>query len=259
MSRNKDLKDVTFIIPVRIDSIDRLENLIHVSNYVMTNFDTNVLIHEVSAYNNGILKQLLPNEVELAFSEDMDPVFYRTRIINKMIEEVTTPFVGVWDSDVLVTVNQVLKSIEYLRQKEADFVSPYNGKFMDTSLVLRSMYFKVNDISFLERHKNKMNQLYGPEAFGGGFFADLNVYKEVGLENEAFYGWGHEDGERINRFKIFETRFERVQGVMFHLTHSRGLNSGYQNPFQKEIKLNEIRRTGVMTKEELQKEIASWK
>lgn len=259
MNKNVDLKDVTFIIPVRIDSIDRLENLMHVSNFLLSNFDTNIHVFEASPYNNGILRQLLSSEVIFTFLEDKDPIFYRTKIINKMIASVTTPIVAVWDSDVVVTVDQILKSIEYLRNNQADFVSPYSGKFIDTTTILRSMYFKQNDISFLERHKNKMNEIYGHNAIGGGFFANVEVYKEVGLENEAFYGWGHEDGERICRFEKLDKKIERVEGVMFHLTHSRGLNSVYQNTSQKEVKLSVIWRTGAMTKEELQREVESWK
>ncbi len=47
-----DLKDVTFIIPVRIDSIERLENLQLVTNYLLENFQTHILIVEAADRNN---------------------------------------------------------------------------------------------------------------------------------------------------------------------------------------------------------------
>ena len=43
----KDLKDCTFIIPIRIESTDRLRNVITVLCYLNYNFDTNIIVKEV--------------------------------------------------------------------------------------------------------------------------------------------------------------------------------------------------------------------
>ncbi|GHT60450.1 hypothetical protein AGMMS50239_09440 [Bacteroidia bacterium] len=37
--------------------------------------------------------------------------------------------------------------------------------------------------------------MYPPNPVGGAFFCDVKAYKESGLENEQFYGWGMEDGD----------------------------------------------------------------
>ena len=44
-----DLKDTTFIIPIRIESEDRLRNVITTTCFLLDNFDTNILIREVDA------------------------------------------------------------------------------------------------------------------------------------------------------------------------------------------------------------------
>ena len=50
-----DLKDITFTIPVRIDTPDRLYNINYTVEYLLRNFDTNIIIYENGPepkYNN---------------------------------------------------------------------------------------------------------------------------------------------------------------------------------------------------------------
>ena len=42
-----DLSQATFIIPVRIESPDRLRNVVTTTAFLMENFDTNIIIKEV--------------------------------------------------------------------------------------------------------------------------------------------------------------------------------------------------------------------
>lgn len=51
-----DLKDITFLILVRIDTIERMENLLASTEFLLSHFDTNVEVWEISPYNNSILK-----------------------------------------------------------------------------------------------------------------------------------------------------------------------------------------------------------
>ena len=44
-----DLKNTTFIIPLRIDTGDRLRNVILSTSYLLHNFDTTVMIKEVDS------------------------------------------------------------------------------------------------------------------------------------------------------------------------------------------------------------------
>ena len=63
MKKKNELTDVTFLIPVRIDSIVRLENLLEVVNYILNFFNTRVFVLEADSYDNNILRSLLPKEV----------------------------------------------------------------------------------------------------------------------------------------------------------------------------------------------------
>lgn len=236
-----DLKDVTFLILVRLDSIDRLENILETSLYLSSNFDTNIWVSEYASYNNGLLERLLNKNIRYTFTEDNDPILYRTKFLNQMIQAVDKPFVSVWDTDVIAPIGQIILAVELLRNGEADFVYPYESHFFDTSPILRKLYLQERKIEILVENTNKMKEMYAPNPLGGAFLANLNVYKEAGMENERFYGWGMEDGERVARWGNLGYKIQRVTGPLFHLSHERGINSTFHNNDQGLFKKKEYK------------------
>lgn len=216
--------DVVFLLIARFDSIDRLENALMVVEYLVNNFDANIYFWEFSHSDNGIFRKLAPKEVKYTFVYEADPVFHMTKYRNMMVRSVKEKFVSIWDIDIVAPVNQVTKSIELLRYG-VDFVLPYENTCYDTSREIRNLYFKNRNIDFLLQNTAFMTELYPPICVGGAFFANRHAYIQSGLEREQFYGWGLEDGERYNRWKVQKQKMERVPGPLFHLTHSRGVNS----------------------------------
>ncbi len=253
-----DLTDVTFLFSQRMESIDRIENLLELVDFFKTHFNTNIHLLETAPFNNHLLEKLLPKEVKYVFEQDFDPIFHRTRYTNKMILTASTPIVSLWDSDVIVKKEQIVSAVNLIRNNEADFSSPYIGKALDTTKIVRELYFQTRDINTLKENEMKMKELYAPDPIGGGFFADREKYIKSGMENEFFYGWGKEDGERVNRWETLGYRFKRVEGYLYHLTHDRGINSQFHSKKQGELKQAELERLALMSKEELKAEIATW-
>ena len=147
-----ELKDITFCFLIRLDSIQRLENIIAVTDSIIKYYDTNVIVLEVAHYNNGILKKMLNRKISYNFIIDKDPVLHKTRYFNSIINELTTTYIAIWDVDIVVDKIIIDKSINILRLGEADVVLPYNGKCYEVSQMLRSLYFKKKSISFLHRN-----------------------------------------------------------------------------------------------------------
>ena len=232
--------DLTFVIPCRLDSIVRLENVIITTGYLMKEFNVNIIVTEADAHNNLILQKLLPQDIEYQFYYDEDPIFFRTHYINKICSELQTNIVGIWDTDVIVPSSQIVKAIELLRNGEADFVYPYEKYFLDTSPIIRKMFLRNPKIEFLEQNIKKMKEMYPPNPLGGAFLANLKSYKESGLENESFYGWGMEDGERFYRWENMGYKIKRVPGPLFHLSHPRGQNSNFHDVDQHLMKKKEV-------------------
>jgi len=88
-----DLSNATFIIPLRIESSDRMRNIITLLCFLFGNFNTNVIIKEVDSepvFVESVLpqvKEFLGKDINLThiFEQSDDPVFYRMHILNEML------------------------------------------------------------------------------------------------------------------------------------------------------------------------------
>ena len=91
-----DLKDTTFIIPICIESEDRMRNVITTLCYLLENFDTKVILKEVDT-ESVFQQQCLPQISEYVEdgienlthifekSDPVDNMFYRMRYLNEML------------------------------------------------------------------------------------------------------------------------------------------------------------------------------
>jgi predicted glycosyltransferase involved in capsule biosynthesis len=251
-----DLRDTTFVIPVRIDSVIRLENLLLTLDNLESYFDTNIVVIEAAYYSSGILERLIGNNIVHRFVEDRDPVFHRTRHLNTVSKEVNTAFTGIWDADVILNSTQILDAVTQLRNKTCDVSYPYDGSFLDTSDIIRNHYLIHKNIHVLKNNTLKMKLMYSTvsegNSLGGAFLISTEKYKLSGMENEAFYGWGLEDSERYHRWLILNYTIHRSAGVLFHLSHPRDLNGRMRSGSYEAKAMNELNKTINSTKEELE-------
>ena len=125
-----NLKQCTFIIPIRIESEDRMRNVITVLCYLLENFDTKVILKEVdteSVFEKEVLPQIKDylgdaiNNLTHVFEQSDDPVFYRMKIINEMLDISDTPVISNYDCDVLFTL--FLSSHDCLYSNNASSIS----------------------------------------------------------------------------------------------------------------------------------------
>jgi len=251
-----DLKDTTFIIPVRIDSVTRLENLDMCVDYLQKHFSTHIHILESSRYNNNYIRSLIRGRnIRHSFCEDKDPVFYKTRYLNALSSKVDTPYVALWDADVIVPQSQVVDAVLKLRDGICDVAYPYDGEFLDTSDIVRSYYWRFRDSRFLQRHKKKMKSLYTVEgligAVGGAVIMPTKKYIASGGDNESFYGWGLEDGERHYRWINLGYKIYRSTGCLFHLSHTRDINGYFRSEEHRRKAIHDMNDVVNFTREEM--------
>ena len=152
-----DLRDTAFLLIARFDTTVRLENALCVIEFLCTHFDAHIFLWEFDSHNNGIFERVKPLSVEYRFHEDWDPVLHRTRHINNMLQHVDERFVAVWDVDVIAPIEQIVESVNCLREG-LDFVYPYACHFCDTSEEIRNMFVGQPDINLLLRHQKFMNE-----------------------------------------------------------------------------------------------------
>lgn len=245
------LKDITFLFLVRLDSVQRLENLLLVTERITFYFDSIVLIREADYFNNKILKSLIKKGMHYEFVEDKDPVLHKTKHYNQMLQNVTTPYVAIWDVDAVPDKKAILECAEKLRSKEADVAYPYNGICYNVPDFIKSLFLKKRDIRLLHRHSNKMNRLYDDLVVGGAIILNMEKYIKAGLENENHYGWACEDYERFERFKTLGYNIYHFSTPLYHLNHPRKENSSFVNYNSRDISVKERLNSQNSSKDEL--------
>ncbi len=263
-----DLKDTTFIIPVRIESEDRIRNIITVLCYLLDNFDAKVILKEVDQ-EPIFEEELLPQITEYVgdsiknlthvFEQSDDPVFYRMQILNEMIDMADTPVIANYDGDVLFKPETYVNSVKMI-EDGYDIVYPYGfGEyqkqvFADDELVSE---FLSNDCDF--SILDSKSRMYDAQ-YGHVQFLNRKSYIEAGMENENFRGSSPEDKERHYRFEKMGYKIGRIDDEVYHLEHSRGRNSWPHsiegNPYMRE-NFGVWERIQQMTGEELKEYYSS--
>ena len=115
-----DLKKCTFIIPLRIETEDRMRNIVTTLIYLTRLFDTNIIVKEVdkeSIYLKEIrplLEQALEPEmltcINHIFEQSDEFTFHRTKILNDMLWMVDTPVVANYDSDIILPLESYINA-----------------------------------------------------------------------------------------------------------------------------------------------------
>lgn len=233
-----DIKDTTFIIPVRIDSEDRIKNCFTTISYLLNCFDCNVIVKEVDStpkFKDKVLSKIEQvtsknnlKKLNFIYEQSNDPVFYRMQIINEMIDLCTTDIIVNYDADVLLKRQTIEESINLIRNKTADVVYPYGIPNYQIKLYLtfdEAENFVKSGYKFSILDTNEKTLMSESSYAGHVQFFNRQVYIEGGMENENFKGSAPEDWERLNRFITLEYNVLRLNHNVYHIEHYRGNNS----------------------------------
>ena len=256
-----DLKNTTFIIPLRIDTGDRLRNVILSTAYLLNHFDTNVMIKEVDSEHRfetfalPIIKRLVDTKNLIHIFENdtrTDDAFHRTRVLNDMVMKSKTDIVVNYDTDLILPIDSYVQSVKML-EGEYDVVYPYRyGNHGERKVNLGFTIETQNDMDqfensewvskFIESNYDcksfddrffyyHSEQGHGWAEYGMVQFFNRQVYIDGGLENEGFIAYAPEDIERHHRWKTLGYNIGRVDEHAYHLEHQRTQNSWFHNPF----------------------------
>lgn len=251
-----DMPDLTFLIPVRIDSESRLSNLYYNVWYLDKYFKTNIIIAE-SDLEKRIDESLLPASCEYHYLNDTNPFLHHTKINNWLIRKSKTNFIAIYDTDVIIPAHQILDSIALLRNTDCSMVYPYDGTFLMVDSLFKEIFGKLLDFQVLSLNQNKFVVSF-KRSVGGAVCLNRRKYIQAGGDNESFESWGPEDLERSKRMRNLGHVVRRVNGNLYHLQHERLRNSSYQTPEIRVIYMEEYIKISNMKKSELENYIASW-
>ena len=252
-----DLSEATFIIPIRIESQDRLRNVITTTAFLIDNFDTNIIIKEVDS-ESVFIRDVVPvlkdfydvdTHIFHIFEKCNEPLFHRQKVLNEMIAEAKTEIVVNYDCDVLLPLDSYHEAYQSILLHTHDVIYPY-GQGMYQQQVkatdeIVSEFLQTGNYDIL----NKNSNLHTSD-FGWVQFFNRQVYIKGGLENENFKAYAPEDKERFYRFTTLGYNVGRINDCVYHLEHARGENSWFSNPYM-DSNMKEWEKIQSMNREQL--------
>jgi len=253
-----DLSNVTFIIPLRIESGDRLRNIILSTSFLLKTFDCKVIIKEsdespkFGPWALDQIKKIAPTEnLTYEWDECISNDFHRTRLLNEMVMMTTTDIVVNYDSDIILPISSYVEAKRLIDDKEAHLVYPYKfGEKGERKVVMKTIVEDEDDLDNLLNFSliKKFTSEFNPEVLDESYFYAENVngvgwaeygmcqffntqaYKDGYLENEGFIAYAPEDVERHHRWNMLGYTIKRVDNHAYHLEHMRTENSWFNNP-----------------------------
>ena len=232
--QTKDLSNLTFIIPLKVEHKDRYRNAKTVLGFLNEYLSTNVFIYEVCEDGISKLDFLcdLKNLKIKHWKEADEGIFHRTKYLNIMLDEVETPVVANYDIDVIIPHEFYSLSVDSIIRGESDVIYPYKFGWGGQRRILENFdydaYYSRNfDINYID--------VTGPfsdydSEYGHCIFFNTEIYKKSGAENEYFVSYGPEDKERGERFRKMGFNVNWIGNCrIYHFEHYRGSDSSTSN------------------------------
>jgi len=242
------IADLSIVISLKIDSKDRINNLIYLLHFYDSYFkDLEIVIIEQGIkpklYRN--LKNIEPdNEIILQFIEDGGP-HYKTRNLNLATSMAQRQIVMQCDCDVFIPPQVLLKAVRQMKKHKGIVLSPHNGIMVEIPkkyLKLNSLKGVINTLHFFPRSFDRelhmfdfsrMNPIYGNKknfSTGGCILYRKIEFFLIGGWNSNIISYGYEDMEFIYRAKKLGMKhsFFKINNI-YHLQHYRGKDSVHNN------------------------------
>ncbi len=241
------MKDLTFLIKIRVDSQIREQNIDSILKFINDNFETSVIVLEAD-YEQRYSPKHEGNSTVFLFKKDANPIFRLSYWNNQLIEMAKTPYVSIWDADAVCIPEQVVDAVNKLRANTAVMSFPFDGRYYSCDRRSSLLFKETGCVDILEFLRPSLPLMHGYHSVGGAFLANKEFFMEAGGDNENIYGWGLEDAERVKRMEVLGYPVCRTKGAMYHLWHPRGKNSWFANKETEKINRMEFSKTCAMRK-----------
>ena len=115
--------NLTFLIPVKIESEDRVRNLTTVLTYILNKFDAKILVQEndkVQRFNDLVLPNIPKSDnIEYTFDLQTNNYFHKTKILNDLLLRSDTEVVCNYDTDVLLPEKTYTEAYQLIESKQS--------------------------------------------------------------------------------------------------------------------------------------------
>ena len=231
---------LSFLMPCRIESSDRLRNVISSVGYLAKNFpDCKIIIQEVdkqSVFREKVIPHLTnlfgkyPENIVHRFEESKEAFFHKTRILNDLLIAADTDVVFNYDVDVVYPRSSYTTAYNMITKGGYDAVYTFGCGIYQWAVQYNEVVFHNFLKSGFDTSVLDSNSRLSPSVMGWGQMIKRQVQIDSGLWNENFISWGSEDCEFHYRIPALGYNVGRINDFVYHLDHSRTFNSHYNNP-----------------------------
>lgn len=243
--------NLTFLIPIKLETYDRVKNIITVLSYLISNYDAKILVREfdtTTKFNDLVMPSL--NEKfdkktleKLNFSYDIQnkKYFHKTKILNDLLEMSDTEVVCNYDADVILPISSVIKAYKMIISGESDAVYPYGAGIYQRAVTYSEDVYQTFFNSKINKDNIDSLNVYSKistSTIGWCQFIRKENYINSFMMNENFAAWGPEDCELYYRLNLLGNKVDRVDDFIYHLEHQRSNDSWFSNPsWQQNVQL----------------------
>ena len=230
------MMNLTFLIPTRIESEDRLRNIISSVSYLLKHIPAKVIVKEISDHPTfqfraipEIRKYADTSNLTYLYEETQEPLFCKSKVLNDLIVASDTKVVANYDADCILPLDSYFQAYSAINENQVDVVYPYGcGIYQwcaDYNQDIYEEFVNQLDVSVLDKQKRLSNS-----TIGWTQFINRQKYIDSYMMNENFISWGCEDDEFYYRMSVLGNRIGRIDSYVYHLEHSRTHNSWFSNP-----------------------------
>ena len=253
---NFELLDVlTFIIPIRNDSDDRLFNISAVLRFLSKNMpNAEILVIEQdkeTKLNN--LHTDFPN-VKFYFCKNENR-FQKAHAVNFGAKLSQREYICMYDADVFIEPEAILSALFSMKRWGWRLAIPFNQIFIDIDGELRKKIAGTLDLGIYGRIKkippaHQFLNVTSRFLNGGIFISHRQIFLAEGGLNKKMLSYGWEDTELFKRFRKLNYYVLLINKFnLVHLCHERGADSRPNEYFNKNEK--EYLKISKMSKGEL--------
>jgi hypothetical protein len=235
--------NLTFLIPIKLETSDRVKNVTTVLSYLISNYDAKILVREFDTrtrFEDLVLQNLhekfdkeLLKKINFSYDIQDKKYFHKTKILNDLIELSDTEIVCNYDADVILPVSSVNRAYNMILSGESDAVYPYGvGVYQKAVTYTKDVYAKFLKSEMGEEDIKKLDAYSKTTTSTIGWcqFIRKENYINSFMMNENFAAWGPEDCELYYRLNILGNKVDRVNDFVYHLEHQRSNDSWFSNP-----------------------------
>lgn len=215
---------VTAIVPVMIDSQDRLENALTMIHHIHERLG----VRQVVVAEGGRpmlfehIRELPWVRYVLAYAPGLE--FNKSKLVNMGLHLVDTPAVCVWDCDAVISALQVEAATDAILSGKYQVVAPLNRYLHVGRHVLQQVKAGRVDFGVVDRPEEILYTIDRVLSHGVCFFNTAALRHCRGY-NELTWGWGCEDDEIIFRLTKLGLSYAKLTAPGLHIAHERTLSS----------------------------------